>query len=121
MISKHIEFGQGPYTGIATILADEIDADWSQIEVESAPADVAKYANTAFGIQGTGGSTAMANSWDQLRSAGAEARARLIAAAAKEWNVDPGAITIEKGLVKGPDGKSTTFRRARSAARRRSR
>src|SRR5215471_16454993 len=85
VISKHIEFGQGPYTGIATILADEIDADWGQIRVESAPADVTRYANSAFGAQGTGGSTAMANSWDQLRTAGAEARARLIAAAAKSW------------------------------------
>ena len=87
VISKHIEFGQGPYTGIATILADELDADWSQIRVESAPADHEKYANLSFGpVQGTGGSSAMANSWGQLRNAGAEARARLIAAAAKEWS-----------------------------------
>jgi isoquinoline 1-oxidoreductase subunit beta len=109
VISKHIEFGQGPYTGIATILADEIDADWSQIRVESAPADVSRYANTAFGAQGTGGSTAMFNSWEQLRNAGAEARARLIAAAAQAWNVEPGEITIEKGVVKHPSGKSATF------------
>jgi len=109
VISKHIEFGQGPFTGIATILADEIDADWSQIRVESAPADAEKYANLAFGAQGTGGSTAMANSWDQLRNAGAEARARLIAAAAKEWSVDPSAITIEKGVIKHPSGKSATL------------
>jgi CO/xanthine dehydrogenase Mo-binding subunit len=68
VISKHIEFGQGPYTGIATVLADEIDADWGQIKVESAPADAAKYFNSAFGkVQGTGGSTAMANSWDRSR------------------------------------------------------
>jgi isoquinoline 1-oxidoreductase beta subunit len=89
VISKHIEFGQGPYTRIATILADELDADWSQIRVESAPADHEKYANLSFGpVQGTGGSSAMANSWEQLRNAGAEARARLVAAAAKKWNVD---------------------------------
>ncbi len=109
VICKHIEFGQGPYTGIATILADEIDADWNQVRVVSAPADVKKYANLAFGAQGTGGSTAMANSWDQMRNAGAEARARLIATAAEEWNVDPSAITIEKGVVKHPSGKSATF------------
>jgi isoquinoline 1-oxidoreductase beta subunit len=109
VICKHIEFGQGPYTGVATILADEIDADWNQVRVVSAPADVTKYANLVFGAQGTGGSTAMANSWDQLRNAGAEARARLIAAAAKEWNVDPGAITIEKGVIKHPSGKSATL------------
>jgi len=110
VICKHIEFGQGPYTGIATILADEIDADWNQIRVESAPADAEKYANLLFGkAQGTGGSTAMRNSWDQTRNAGAEARARLIAAAAKEWNVDPDAISIEKGTVKHASGKSATF------------
>ena len=86
---KHIEFGQGPYTGVATILADELDADWAQIRVESAPGRRRSSTPTrAFGVQGTGGSTAMANSWDQLRKAGAEARARLIAAAAAAWKVD---------------------------------
>jgi len=101
VLSKHIEFGQGPYTGIATILAEELDADWAQMRVESAPADATKYANSAFGVQGTGGSTAMANSWDQLRTAGAEARARLVAAAAKQWGVDAGSITktsLENGF-----------------------
>lgn len=109
VICKHIEFGQGPYTGVATILADELDADWSQMRVESAPADVKLYANTLFGMQGTGGSTAMANSWDQLRAAGAEARARLIAAAAKQWGVDAGTISIDKGVVKSAGGQSATF------------
>ena len=109
VISKHIEFGQGPYTGLATILADEIDADWSQIRVESAPADVERYANLKFGAQGTGGSTAMANSWDQLRTAGAEARARLVTAAAEMWNVAPDTISIEKGIVKSASGKEATF------------
>ncbi len=108
-ICKHIEFGQGPYTGVATILADELDADWGQMRVESAPADVKLYANAAFGVQGTGGSTAMASSWDQLRAAGAEARARIIAAAAKKWSVDSGSITIEKGVVKDASGNSATF------------
>ena len=109
VVCKHIEFGQGPYTGVATILADEIDADWSQVRVVSAPADVKRYANIAFGAQGTGGSTAMANSWDQLRNAGAEARARLVAAAAAMWKVDPSAITIDKGVVKHASGKTATF------------
>jgi isoquinoline 1-oxidoreductase subunit beta len=109
VICKHIEFGQGPYTGIATILADEIDADWSQVRVVSAPADAEKYKNFAFGAQGTGGSTAMANSWDQMRNAGAEARARLVAAAAEAWSVAPETITIEKGVVKSQSGKSATL------------
>ncbi len=109
VISKHIEFGQGPYTGIATILADELDADWSQMRAESAPADHTRYANLAFGAQGTGGSTAMANSWEQLRKAGAEARARLIAAAAEAWGTSTDGITIEKGVIKHPSGKTATF------------
>jgi isoquinoline 1-oxidoreductase beta subunit len=77
VIAKHLEMGQGAYTGLATVVADELDADWAQIRVESAPADASKYANLAFGtMQGTGGSSAMANSWMQLRNAGATARAR---------------------------------------------
>ena len=83
VIAKHLEMGQGTYTGLATIVAEELDADWAQIRVESAPADASKYANLAFGtMQGTGGSSAMANSWMQLRKAGATARAMLVAAAA---------------------------------------
>ena len=84
VIAKHLEMGQGAYTGIATIVAEELDADWSLVRVESAPADAKRYANLAFGtLQGTGGSSAMANSWMQLREAGGKARAMLLAAAAK--------------------------------------
>src|SRR2546428_626147 len=76
IIGKHIEFGQGSYTGLATILAEELDADWSQIRVEAAPADAERYNNLKWGpMQGTGGSSAMANSWEQHRQAGATARA----------------------------------------------
>src|ERR1700683_2096736 len=74
VIAKHVEMGQGAYTGIATIVAEELDADWAQVRVESAPADVKRYANLVLGVQGTGGSSAMANSWAQLREAGAKAR-----------------------------------------------
>src|SRR5919199_1571426 len=67
VLAKHLEMGQGSYTGLATIVAEELDADWSQVRVESAPADAKLYNNLAFGpVQGTGGSTAIANSWDQL-------------------------------------------------------
>ncbi len=100
VIAKHVEMGQGAYTGIATIVAEELDADWTLVRVESAPADVKRYANLAFGtIQGTGGSSAMANSWTQLREAGAKARAMLLAAAAKEWKVPAAELTVEKGVV----------------------
>ncbi len=109
ILCKHIEFGQGPFTGFATIIADELDARPDQIKVEHAPADVKKYANLLFGIQGTGGSTAMANSWEQLRKAGAEARARLVAAAAKAWGVPAAEIAIENGILKHNSGKSAQF------------
>lgn len=109
VLCKHIEMGQGPFTGFATIIADELDAVPGQMRVEHAPADVTKYANSLFGVQGTGGSTAMANSWDQLRQAGAEARARLVAAAAETWSVPAGEITIENGVLKHASGKSAQF------------
>src|ERR1700689_62461 len=97
IIAKHIEMGQGSYTGLATVLADELDADWAQVRVESAPADATRYANLVFGkIQGTGGSSSIANSWPQLRDAGAKARAMLLTAAANEWHVPVGELTVEK-------------------------
>ena len=67
VLIKHIEFGQGPYTGLATLVAEELDADWSQMRAAAAPADAELYKNFAFGMQGTGGSTAMANSYEQMR------------------------------------------------------
>jgi isoquinoline 1-oxidoreductase beta subunit len=100
VIAKHVELGQGAYTGIATIVAEELDADWALVRVESAPADAKRYANFAFGtIQGTGGSSAMANSWMQLREAGAKARAVLLAAAAQEWHLPASQLNVENGVV----------------------
>jgi isoquinoline 1-oxidoreductase beta subunit len=111
VIAKHLEMGQGSYTGLATIIAEELDADWGQIRVESAPADASKYANLRFGtIQGTGGSSAMNNSWMQLRKAGATARAMLVAAAAAEWNVAPASLVVEHGVVShAPSHRTATF------------
>ena len=86
VIVKHLEMGQGTYTGLATLVAEELDADWSQVDVEGAPADPDKYNNLLWGrVQGTGSSTAMANSFEQMRKAGAAARAMLVAAAAQQW------------------------------------
>ncbi len=99
IIAKHVEMGQGSYTGLATILADELDADWTQVRVMSAPANVKLYANLAFGMQGTGGSSGIANSWAQLREAGAKARAMLVTAASNEWRVPVAEVTVEKGVV----------------------
>ncbi|MHB8741917.1 MAG: xanthine dehydrogenase family protein molybdopterin-binding subunit [Sulfuricaulis sp.] len=110
VIVKHLEMGQGVYTGLPTIVADELDADWDQIRVESAPADVTRYANLAWGgtVQGTGGSTSVANSWEQLRHAGATARALLVSAAAQMWNVQPDTLRTDNGYVIDPKGKRRT-------------
>ena len=100
VIAKHVEMGQGAYTGIATVLADELDADWAAVRVESAPADARLYANLVFGtLQGTGGSSAMANSWLQLREAGAKGRAMLLTAASNAWKVPVTELTTDKGVV----------------------
>jgi len=101
VISKHLEMGQGTYTGLATMLAEELDADWAQVRVEGAPADAKRYNNLFWGpAQGTGGSTAMANSWEQMRKAGAAGRAMLVAAAAKRWQVPAAEIEVSQGVVR---------------------
>jgi isoquinoline 1-oxidoreductase beta subunit len=106
VIAKHVEMGQGAYTGIATVLAEELDADWSLVRVESAPADATRYNNFLFGkIQGTGGSNSMANSWTQLREAGGKARAMLLGAAAKLWHVPVVELTVVKGIVYHPPSR----------------
>ena len=99
VIAKHIEFGQGAFTGLATLAAEELDADWSQMRAEAAPANLQLYANFNMGQQGTGGSSAMFNSYYQMRKAGAAARAMLVAAAAQEWNVAPSEIAVERGII----------------------
>ncbi len=111
VVAKHFEMGQGTTTGIPTILADELDADWAQVRVEFAPFDPARYNNLLFGeAQGTGGSTAIANSYKQLREAGATARALLVQAAAETWDVPDSEITVEKGLVQHKQsGRSAPF------------
>ncbi|HEF4745026.1 TPA: xanthine dehydrogenase family protein molybdopterin-binding subunit [Burkholderia multivorans] len=111
VIAKHVELGQGAYTGIATIVAEELDADWSSVRVESAPADAKRYANLAFGtMQGTGGSSAMSNSWQQLREAGGKARAMLVSAAAARWNVPASELTTANGVVThAKSGKTAAY------------
>src|SRR6267154_2669868 len=101
VICKHLEAGQGVWTGLPAIVAEELDASWDQMRVESAPARVPMYGNLAMGgrVQLTGGSTAVANSWQQLREAGATARAMLVAAAAKAWGVPAGEIKVSEGVV----------------------
>src|SRR5450631_1611653 len=109
VICKHIEFGQGPFTGLATLVAEELDADWSQMRAEHAPSNPVLYKNLLFGVQGTGGSSAIANSYEQMRRVGAAARAMLVAAAAAEGRVPESQITVENGVIKHASGKQSGF------------
>src|SRR6266436_8383695 len=117
VIVKHVEMGQGTYTGLPTLVAEELDADWSQIRAEGAPADAKRYNNLFWGeAQGTGGSTALANSYEQLRKAGAAARAMLVSAAAARWSVPASEISVSKGVVQHQKGKLTFGELAADAA-----
>ena len=111
VIVKHIEFGQGPWTGLATLVADEMDAGWSQIRAEHAPADNDRYTNkVSGGMQITGGSTAMADSFLLMRKAGAAAKSMLVSAAAEAWGVPAGEISVEQGIISHAGiGQSATF------------
>ncbi len=110
VVIKHLEMGQGIYTGLPMILAEELGADWSRIRVETAPANNALYANTLMGIQGTGGSSSIANSWMQLRQAGATAREMLVDAAADSFKVSRTSLEVENGKVlHKASGRSVSF------------
>ena len=111
VVAKHLEMGQGCHTGLATVVAEELGADWSRVRVEAAPADATRYNNLAWGpVQGTGGSSSIANSWNQLRAAGAAARAMLVAAAAERWGVPAGELTVTKGVVShAASGRTARF------------
>ena len=118
VIAKHLEMGQGSYTGLATLVAEELDAAWEQVRVEGAPADAQKYNNLFWGpVQGTGGSTAMANSWEQMRKAGATARAMIVAAAAHAWGVDEAGVQVRDGVVSHAAGRKATLGELAAAAR----
>lgn len=110
VVSKHIEFGQGNHAGLAAIVAEELDADWSKVVVEQAPANAKLYGTPMmFGMQGTGGSSAINSSWTLLRTAGAAARAMLVEAAAKTWGVPAAEITVANGVVSHASGKQSGF------------
>jgi isoquinoline 1-oxidoreductase beta subunit len=118
VLSAHMEGGQGCDTGIATLVADELDADWSQMRVVGGAGNPQAYGNLAWGgaAQGTGGSTAMVSSWDRYRRAGAAARTMLLAAAAQQWGVSAAEIAIEKGVLSHPSGRRATFGELAAAA-----
>ena len=100
-IIKHFEGGQGTATGLSALIAEEMNMTLQDITFEMAPADNARYANLLFGSQGTGGSTAMANSYMQYRTAAAGAREVLIKAAAAAWDVSPDTLTLTDSVISG--------------------
>jgi isoquinoline 1-oxidoreductase beta subunit len=115
VIVNRLEFGQGVHTALPMVIADELDADWSQMRAELAPAaDV--YKDPAFGMQITGGSGTIAHSFTQYREVGARARAMLVAAAAEQWKVKPGQCRAAKGIVYGPAGQKASFGQLADAA-----
>ena len=116
ILLKHSEMGQGVWTSLPMVIAEELDCDWARVRVEHAPAAPA-YAHTAFGMQMTGGSTSTWESFDQLRKAGATARALLIAAAAQKWNVVATDCRTDKGFVVAGAHKASYGELAEAAAK----
>jgi isoquinoline 1-oxidoreductase beta subunit len=98
IIANHSEMGQGVYTSLPMMLAEELECDWTKVRVEPAPVDPA-YNHSVFGLQMTGGSTTTTSEYDRFRKMGAMARIMLIAAAAQNWNVDAQTCHAEKGYV----------------------
>src|SRR3954467_11496637 len=95
----YVEMGQGTYTSIPMLIAEELEVSLQQVQLEHAPPDEKLYANPLLGVQATGNSNAIRGAWQPLRHAGAVARTMLIAAAAKRWNVDPAACRAQEGEV----------------------
>ena len=95
----YVEMGQGTYTSIPMLIAEELEVDLSQVRLEHAPPNEKLYVNPLLGVQATGNSNAVRASWQPLRQAGATARTMLIAAAAKRWNVDPASCRARSGVV----------------------
>ena len=110
VLNKHLDMGQGNMTGLLSLVAEEMDANWEQMAGDFAPSDPKKYANLKWGsVQGTGGSSAIPNSFMQYREAGAAAKAMLVAAAAKAWGVKADEINVENGVISHPSGKKAGF------------
>ena len=119
IVVKHLEFGQGVQTSLPMLICEELECDWTKVKTELAPANPV-YGNLAWGgAQGTGGSSSVANSWEQLRKVGAQARTMLVEAAAERWQVKPAQLKAEKGFVIGPGGKRASYGQLAEAAMKR--
>jgi isoquinoline 1-oxidoreductase subunit beta len=112
---NRLEFGQGVHTGLAMLVAEELDADWSRVKGELAWAND-PYKDPNFGIQMTGGSSAIAHSWQQYREIGARTKAMLLAAASAQWKVPPAQLKASRGVVSAPGGKRATYGQLAEAA-----
>jgi isoquinoline 1-oxidoreductase beta subunit len=96
----YVEMGQGTYTAIPMLIAEELEVDLKQVDLEHAPPNPKLYGNPVFGgVQSTGGSTSILAAWQPLREAGAVARTMLVSAAARRWDVDPGSCRAQSGEV----------------------
>src|SRR3984893_17032905 len=106
----YVEMGQGTYTSIPMLIAEELEVDLKQVRLEHAPPNEKLYANPLLGVQATGNSNAMRGAWKPLRQAGATARTMLVAAAAKRWNVDPASCRAQDGeVIHAPTGRRTKY------------
>src|SRR6202051_4092782 len=99
LVMPQVEMGQGVYTAVAMILAEELDADFAQLTLEHAPPNDKLYGNPTFGLQVTGNSNSIRAFWKPLREAGGGARDMLVEAAAREWQVEPASCTTASGEV----------------------
>jgi isoquinoline 1-oxidoreductase beta subunit len=115
VIVNHSEMGQGVYTSLPMLLAEELDADWTKVGFEPAPVDP-KYNHPAFGMQITGGSSSVWSGLEQFRQAGAAARVMLVAAAAQRWKVDASTCRTESGAVLNGASRKLTYGQLVAAA-----
>jgi isoquinoline 1-oxidoreductase beta subunit len=110
LIMPYVEMGQGTYTSIPMLIAEELEVGLEQVRLEHAPPDEKLYANPLLGVQATGNSNAVRAAWQPLRQAGAVARMMLVAAAARRWNVDPASCRAQRGeVLHPPTGRHTTY------------
>ena len=110
LIMPYVEMGQGTYTSIPMLIAEELEVDMKQVRLEHAPPNEKLYANPLIGVQATGNSNAVRGAWQPLRQAGATARTMLVATAAKRWNVDPASCRAQSGeVLHPPTGRKSKY------------
>lgn len=109
------EMGQGVYTSMSMLIAEELNVSLKQVQVVAAP-PAAVYVNALLGAQITGGSTSVRDGWEKLRVAGAQVRQMLLQAAANQWGVDVASLKADQGMVTGPGGKKASYGQLAEAA-----